>query len=162
MLFDEVTSALDPELVGEVLGVLRQLARDGMTMIVVTHEMGFARRSPTASYSWIKAISWMQGAPGDIFANPGTSGRSHSCAACASIEKDVSMPEIADLLIRKPAPLGPGQDHRPGGGQSRFQAATADMQAKTVIDAGGRLAVPGFIEPHIQSRQGDDQQGRAP
>jgi polar amino acid transport system ATP-binding protein len=44
MLFDEVTSALDPELVGEVLGAMRQLADDGMTMLVVTHEMGFARR----------------------------------------------------------------------------------------------------------------------
>ena len=44
MLFDEVTSALDPELVGEVLAVMRQLAADGMTMLVVTHEMGFARR----------------------------------------------------------------------------------------------------------------------
>jgi polar amino acid transport system ATP-binding protein len=43
MLFDEVTSALDPELVGEVLGVMRDLADDGMTMMVVTHEMGFAR-----------------------------------------------------------------------------------------------------------------------
>jgi polar amino acid transport system ATP-binding protein len=43
MLFDEVTSALDPELVGEVLVVMRDLARDGMTMLVVTHEMGFAR-----------------------------------------------------------------------------------------------------------------------
>ncbi len=43
MLFDEPTSALDPELVGEVLEAMRQLARDGMTMIVVTHEMGFAR-----------------------------------------------------------------------------------------------------------------------
>ncbi len=44
MLFDEVTSALDPELVGEVLAVMRDLARDGMTMMVVTHEMGFARQ----------------------------------------------------------------------------------------------------------------------
>ena len=44
VLFDEVTSALDPELVGEVLAVIRQLTREGMTMIVVTHEMGFARR----------------------------------------------------------------------------------------------------------------------
>jgi len=44
MLFDEVTSALDPELVGEVLVVMRDLAGDGMTMMVVTHEMGFARR----------------------------------------------------------------------------------------------------------------------
>jgi polar amino acid transport system ATP-binding protein len=43
MLFDEPTSALDPELVGEVLGVMRKLADDGMTMVVVTHEMGFAR-----------------------------------------------------------------------------------------------------------------------
>ena len=43
MLFDEVTSALDPELVGEVLGAMRQLAAEGMTMVVVTHEMGFAR-----------------------------------------------------------------------------------------------------------------------
>ena len=44
MLFDEPTSALDPELVGEVLDVMRGLANDGMTMIVVTHEMGFAKR----------------------------------------------------------------------------------------------------------------------
>jgi polar amino acid transport system ATP-binding protein len=43
MLFDEVTSALDPELVGEVLNVMRELAKSGMTMLVVTHEMGFAR-----------------------------------------------------------------------------------------------------------------------
>ena len=43
MLFDEVTSALDPELVGEVLAAMQQLARAGMTMVVVTHEMGFAR-----------------------------------------------------------------------------------------------------------------------
>lgn len=45
MLFDEPTSALDPEMVNEVLEVMQQLARDGMTMIVVTHEMGFARRA---------------------------------------------------------------------------------------------------------------------
>ena len=43
MLFDEPTSALDPELVGEVLGVMKKLASEGMTMVVVTHEMGFAR-----------------------------------------------------------------------------------------------------------------------
>jgi len=43
MLFDEPTSSLDPELVGEVLGVMRQLAEEGMTMIIVTHQMGFAR-----------------------------------------------------------------------------------------------------------------------
>jgi ABC-type polar amino acid transport system ATPase subunit len=48
MLFDEPTSALDPELVGEVLAVMQQLADDGMTMVVVTHEMGFARQVATA------------------------------------------------------------------------------------------------------------------
>ena len=48
MLFDEVTSALDPELVKEVLDVMRELASEGMTMVVVTHEMGFAATSPTA------------------------------------------------------------------------------------------------------------------
>ena len=48
MLFDEPTSALDPELVGEVLGVMRRLADAGMTMIVVTHEVAFARDGPIA------------------------------------------------------------------------------------------------------------------
>ena len=48
MLFDEPTSALDPELVGEVLEVMRSLADDGMTMVVVTHEMGFAREVATS------------------------------------------------------------------------------------------------------------------
>ena len=52
MLFDEPTSALDPELVGEVLGVMKKLASEGMTMVVVTHEMGFARGSPTNWSSW--------------------------------------------------------------------------------------------------------------
>ena len=51
ILFDEPTSALDPELVGEVLAVMRKLADDGMTMVVVTHEMGFAGTSPIASSS---------------------------------------------------------------------------------------------------------------
>lgn len=47
LLFDEPTSALDPEMVGEVLNVMKELAEDGMTMIVVTHEMGFAVKCPT-------------------------------------------------------------------------------------------------------------------
>ena len=55
MLFDEPTSALDPELVGEVLDVMRELAEDGMTMIVVTHEMGFAREVGDSSCSWTTA-----------------------------------------------------------------------------------------------------------
>ena len=55
MLFDEVTSALDPELVKEVLDVMRELASEGMTMIVVTHEIGFAREVGTRSCSWTRA-----------------------------------------------------------------------------------------------------------
>ena len=56
LLLDEITSALDPELVGEVLAVVQQLADDGMTMLVVTHEMGFAREVSTASCSWTAAV----------------------------------------------------------------------------------------------------------
>lgn len=50
--FDEPTSALDPELTGEVLAVMRQLAEEGMTMLVVTHEMGFARNVSSRPFSW--------------------------------------------------------------------------------------------------------------
>ena len=57
MLFDEPTSALDPEMIAEVLDVMKELARSGMTMIVVTHEMGFARRWPTGWCSWPTARS---------------------------------------------------------------------------------------------------------
>ena len=54
ILFDEVTAALDPEMVREVLDVILGLAKDGMTMLIVTHEMNFARQVPTASCLWIK------------------------------------------------------------------------------------------------------------
>ena len=55
MLFDEPTSALDPEMVGEVLEIMKELADEGMTMVVVTHEMGFARSVATRVCSWIRA-----------------------------------------------------------------------------------------------------------
>ena len=58
MLFDEPTSALDPEMVGEVLNVMRDLAAEKMTMVVVTHEMGFAREVATESCSWTAVTSW--------------------------------------------------------------------------------------------------------
>lgn len=57
MLFDEPTSALDPEMVGEVLELMKQLARDGMTMVVVTHEMGFAKKLPQELCLWMKGRS---------------------------------------------------------------------------------------------------------
>src|SRR5437764_1323951 len=67
MLFDEATSALDPELVGEVLKVMRQLAEEGMTMVVVTHEMGFAREVADDVIFMDKAVIVEQGPPAQIF-----------------------------------------------------------------------------------------------
>jgi polar amino acid transport system ATP-binding protein len=72
MLFDEVTSALDPELVGEVLDVIKQLAEEGMTMMVVTHEMGFAREVGTWLIFTDGGMVVERGKPGEVFANPQT------------------------------------------------------------------------------------------
>ncbi|MBD9374946.1 amino acid ABC transporter ATP-binding protein [Rhizobium sp. ARZ01] len=84
ILFDEPTSALDPELVGEVLAVMRKLADDGMTMIVVTHEMGFARDVADRVVILADGRIIEQGTPKDIFDNP-------------------SDPRTASLIGRKPA-----------------------------------------------------------
>jgi polar amino acid transport system ATP-binding protein len=70
MLFDEPTSALDPELVDEVLQTIKQLARDGMTMIVVTHEMGFANEVADAAVFMDDGVVVESGRPGDVLANP--------------------------------------------------------------------------------------------
>jgi ABC-type polar amino acid transport system ATPase subunit len=70
MLFDEVTSALDPELVGEVLEVMIRLAGEGMTMMVVTHEMGFAREVGTRMLFLDDGKVGEEGEPKDMFYNP--------------------------------------------------------------------------------------------
>ncbi|MDR1930920.1 MAG: amino acid ABC transporter ATP-binding protein [Treponema sp.] len=70
MLFDEPTSALDPELVGEVLSVMKGLAQAGMTMIVVTHEMGFAREAADKVVFMFEGSILETGGPGDMFTNP--------------------------------------------------------------------------------------------
>lgn len=70
MLFDEPTSALDPELVGEVLQVMNKLAKEGMTMLVVTHEMGFAREVADKVILMADGIIEEQGTPEQIFDNP--------------------------------------------------------------------------------------------
>ena len=72
MLFDEVTSALDPELTAEVLGVMEDLAQRGMTMITVTHEMGFARRVADLVVFMHKGKVWEIGPTAELFANPRT------------------------------------------------------------------------------------------
>src|SRR5262249_51876909 len=70
MLFDEPTSALDPELVGEVLDVMRRLANEGMTMIVVTHEIGFAREVGDTVVFMDGGVVVETGRPREVFANP--------------------------------------------------------------------------------------------
>ena len=70
MLFDEPTSALDPEMVGEVLDVMKDLAQSGMTMVVVTHEMGFAREVGTRVLFMDQGVVMEQGRPEEIFSNP--------------------------------------------------------------------------------------------
>jgi polar amino acid transport system ATP-binding protein len=70
MLFDEPTSALDPELVGEVLDVMKGLAESGMTMIVVTHEMGFAREVADSIVFMDDGVVVEAGAPGEVLGNP--------------------------------------------------------------------------------------------
>ena len=70
MLFDEPTSALDPEMVGEVLDVMKELAAEGMTMIVVTHEMGFAREVSDRVLFMADGVIMEQGTPEEVFGNP--------------------------------------------------------------------------------------------
>lgn len=70
LLFDEPTSALDPEMVGEVLAVMQQLAREGMTMLVVTHEMAFARDVSNRVVYMNEGVICEEGAPAEIFGNP--------------------------------------------------------------------------------------------
>ena len=70
MLFDEPTSALDPEMVGEVLDVMKELAQDGMTMVVVTHEMGFAREVASRVLFMDEGVIMEENEPHEFFANP--------------------------------------------------------------------------------------------
>ena len=70
ILMDEPTSALDPEMVGEVLSVMKELARSGMTMVVVTHEMGFAREVANRVMFINEGVIAEEGTPDEIFSNP--------------------------------------------------------------------------------------------
>ena len=70
LLFDEPTSALDPEMVGGILDVMKTLAKDGLTMIVVTHEMAFAKDVSSRVVFMDKGVIAEQGTPKEIFENP--------------------------------------------------------------------------------------------
>lgn len=84
MLFDEATSALDPELVRDVLGVMRDLAHDGMTMIVVTHEMGFARDVADRVVFMDGGVIVEEGTPSEVFDHPRASAPRRSWAISRS------------------------------------------------------------------------------
>lgn len=70
LLFDEPTSALDPQMVGEVLSVIKQLAEEDFTMIIVTHEMAFARDVSSKVIFMNNGVMWEEGRPNEIFVNP--------------------------------------------------------------------------------------------
>ena len=70
LLFDEPTSALDPEMVGEVLNVMKELAEEGMTMVVVTHEMGFAREVANRVVFIDEGVIMEEAAPAEFFGSP--------------------------------------------------------------------------------------------
>ena len=70
MLFDEPTSAMDPEMVGEVLDVMKELAESGMTMVVVTHEMGFAREVGNRVLFMDEGVIMEENAPAELFGSP--------------------------------------------------------------------------------------------
>ena len=84
MLLDEITSALDPELVGEVLDVVRDLKRDGMTMLLATHEMGFAREIADRVCFLHRGRILEEGPPDELFGDPATSAPASSCSASST------------------------------------------------------------------------------
>jgi polar amino acid transport system ATP-binding protein len=86
MLFDEITAALDPELIGEVVRVLEKLAEGGMTMVLVTHEMGFARRSADTIVFMHQGRIWEKGPPAKLFDAPQTAELAAFLDAVLSVE----------------------------------------------------------------------------
>jgi len=86
VLFDEITAALDPELIGEVVRVLDRLARDGMTMVLVTHEMGFARRSADTIVFMHQGRIWEKGPPAKLFGAPATAELASFIDAILSVD----------------------------------------------------------------------------
>ena len=70
ILFDEPTSALDPEMIGEVLDLMKELANEGMTMVIVTHEMGFAREVADRIIFMADGVIKEEGTPSEVFDNP--------------------------------------------------------------------------------------------
>jgi polar amino acid transport system ATP-binding protein len=90
LLFDEITAALDPELIGEVVRVLERLAQGGTTMVLVTHEMGFARRSADTIVFMHEGRIWEKGPPAKLFGAPQTSELASFIEAILSVDPGVN------------------------------------------------------------------------
>jgi len=86
VLFDEITASLDPELIGEVVRVLEKLANDGMTMVLVTHEMGFARNCADTIVFMHQGRIWEKGPPATLFADPATAELASFIDAILSVD----------------------------------------------------------------------------
>jgi polar amino acid transport system ATP-binding protein len=98
MLFDEITSALDPELVGEVIVVLETLASAGMTMVLVTHEMGFARVAADTIVFMHQGKIWEKGPPSRLFVAPETAELATFIDAIQPAGLDILPGELAGRL----------------------------------------------------------------
>lgn len=85
LLFDEPTSALDPEMVGEVLDVMKELAQSGMTMVVVTHEMGFAREVASRVLFMDQGVIMEENSPQALFDNPQSPRLQSFCPRCCEL-----------------------------------------------------------------------------
>ena len=103
MLFDEPTSALDPELVGEVLDVMKALTDDGMTMLVVTHEMGFARRVADRVVFMDGGVIVEDGPPDQVSAIPSTSAPDGSWSRSSTAERRGALDDIGDRDRSRPS-----------------------------------------------------------
>ena len=145
MLFDEPTSALDPELVGDVLDVMRDLAKSGMTMIVVTHEMGFAREVGDKLVFMDDGVVVEAGHPRDVIANP---QHERTKAFLSKVLYDeLSGPA---RVAGEPEALT-AQRIRPGRGQIRSRATPRNADAGT--GPSDRLSVlPNSLSPSTRTR----------
>ncbi len=112
MLFDEPTSALDPETVGEVLQVMKELAEEGMTMVVVTHEMGFAREVADRVVVLDQGELIEQGPPEQIFSRPTHPEPRPSSAACCDFHKEIDdafIECVCGAVLRRRGPHASGR-----------------------------------------------------
>ena len=107
MLFDEPTSALDPEMIKEVLDVMKDLAEGGMTMVVVTHEMGFAREVGDRVIFLDQGVIQEEADPQEFFSHPKAKGRSSFCQkSCKETNPAGQQLKRFQLLLGKPDGIG--------------------------------------------------------